>query len=423
MIDLKLLRESPDLIRQALKNRGVDIDIEKILGLEKERRFIWREVEDLRSQRNEISSQKGKPADIETAKKIKGDLRVKEDQLKIIEQGFEALYALIPNIPLDDVPVGQSEEDKKVIREWGKAPKFDFEPKDHTEIGKGLDLIDAERAAKISGARFGILKNEAALMEFALINMAMDALLKEGFTPIIPPTLIRPEMMQAMGYVDTEEDRAERYFLEKDNLYLVGTAEQALGPMHQGEIFDKDELPKRYMGFSSCFREEAGSYGKDTKGIFRVHQFDKVEMFSFTKPQDSKEEHQFLISLEEKLMQKLGLPYRLVHLCTADMARPSASTYDIEVWIPSQKRYRELMSSSNCTDFQARRLGIRHKEGDKTEFVHTLNATAFAMGRTIIAILENYQQKDGRVLVPKALRKYLGKKYIARQENSWQRNS
>jgi len=411
------------LIRQALKNRGVDIDIEKILGLEKERRFIWREVEDLRSQRNEISSQKGKPADIETAKKIKGDLRVKEDQLKIIEQGFEALYALIPNIPLDDVPVGQSEEDKKVIREWGKAPKFDFEPKDHTEIGKGLDLIDAERAAKISGARFGILKNEAALMEFALINMAMDALLKEGFTPIIPPTLIRPEMMQAMGYVDTEEDRAERYFLEKDNLYLVGTAEQALGPMHQGEIFDKDELPKRYMGFSSCFREEAGSYGKDTKGIFRVHQFDKVEMFSFTKPQDSKEEHQFLISLEEKLMQKLGLPYRLVHLCTADMARPSASTYDIEVWIPSQKRYRELMSSSNCTDFQARRLGIRHKEGDKTEFVHTLNATAFAMGRTIIAILENYQQKDGRVLVPKALRKYLGKKYIARQENSWQRNS
>jgi len=423
MIDLKLLRESPDLIRQALKNRGVDIDIEKILGLEKERRFIWREVEDLRSQRNEISSQKGKPADIETAKKIKGDLRVKEDQLKIIEQGFEALYALIPNIPLDDVPVGQSEEDKKVIREWGKAPKFDFEPKDHTEIGKGLDLIDAERAAKISGARFGILKNEAALMEFALINMAMDALLKEGFTPIIPPTLIRPEMMQAMGYVDTEEDRAERYFLEKDNLYLVGTAEQALGPMHQGEIFDKDELPKRYMGFSSCFREEAGSYGKDTKGIFRVHQFDKVEMFSFTKPQDSKEEHQFLISLEEKLMQKLGLPYRLVHLCTADMARPSASTYDIEVWIPSQKRYRELMSSSNCTDFQARRLGIRHKEGDKTEFVHTLNATAFAMGRTIIAILENYQQKDGRVLVPKALRKYLGKKYIARQENSWKRNS
>lgn len=411
------------MIRQALKNRGVDIDIEKILGLEKERRFIWREVEDLRSQRNEISSQKGKPADIETAKKIKGDLRVKEDQLKIIEQGFEALYALIPNIPLDDVPVGQSEEDKKVIREWGKAPKFDFEPKDHTEIGKGLDLIDAERAAKISGARFGILKNEAALMEFALINMAMDALLKEGFTPIIPPTLIRPEMMQAMGYVDTEEDRAERYFLEKDNLYLVGTAEQALGPMHQGEIFDKDELPKRYMGFSSCFREEAGSYGKDTKGIFRVHQFDKVEMFSFTKPQDSKEEHQFLISLEEKLMQKLGLPYRLVHLCTADMARPSASTYDIEVWIPSQKRYRELMSSSNCTDFQARRLGIRHKEGDKTEFVHTLNATAFAMGRTIIAILENYQQKDGRVLVPKALRKYLGKKYIARQENSWQRNS
>ncbi|MBU1046082.1 serine--tRNA ligase [Patescibacteria group bacterium] len=414
MIDIKLLRENPNLIKQALEKRGVDIDIEKILGLEKERRVILREVEDLRSQRNEISSQKGKPIDMEKAKKIKEDLRGKEEQLKVIESGFEALYALIPNLPLDDVPVGEKEADRQVIREWGKIPKFDFEPKDHLEIGKDLDLIDMERAAKISGARFGILKNEAALLEFALVRLALETLLKEGFIPVIPPTLLKPEMMQAMGYVDTGEDRAERYFLEKDNLYLVGTAEQMLGSMHQGEVFDKSELTKRYVGFSSCFREEAGSYGKDTKGIFRVHQFDKVEMFSFTRPDDSQIEHQFLVSLEEKLMQKLGLPYRLVHLCTADMARPSASTYDIEVWIPSQKKYRELMSSSNCTDFQARRLGIKYKEGDKTEFVHTLNATAFAIGRTIVAILENYQQKDGSVAIPKALRKYLGKKYILR---------
>ncbi|MBU3964603.1 serine--tRNA ligase [Patescibacteria group bacterium] len=412
MIDIKLLRENPELIKQALGKRGVDIDIEKILGLEKERRVILQEVEQLRSQRNEISSQKGKPDDLDKARKIKEGLKTKEDQLKIIETGFEALYALIPNIPLDDVPVGKNQEDKKVIKEWGKVPKFNFEPKDHLEIGKALDLIDTERAAKISGARFGILKNEAVLLEFALIRLAMDTLLKEGFIPVVPPTLLRPEMMKAMGYIDTEEDRAERYFLEKDNLYLAGTAEQMLGSMHQGEVFDKNELPKRYIGFSSCFREEAGSYGKDTKGIFRVHQFDKIEMFSFTKPDDSQLEHQFFISLEEKLMQKLELPYRLVHLCTADMARPSASTYDIEAWIPSQKKYRELMSSSNCTDFQARRLGIRYKESDKTGFVHTLNATGFAIGRTIIAILENYQQKDGSVVIPKALRKYMGKKYI-----------
>jgi len=416
MIDIKLLRENPDLVKQALEKRGVDIDIEKILGLEKERRKILQEVEQLRSQRNEISSQKGKPTDMDKAKRIKEELRAKECQLKVVEEGFEALYTLIPNIPFDDVPIGKKEDEKQVIRVWGKIPKFNFEPKDHLEIGKALGLIDVERAVKISGARFGILKNEAVLLEFSLIRLAMDTLLKEEFVPVVPPTLLKPEMMQAMGYLDTEEDRAERYLLEKDNLYLVGTAEQMLGSMHQGEVFNKDELTKRYAGFSSCFREEAGSYGKDTKGIFRVHQFDKVEMFSFTKPQDSQTEHQFLISLEEKLMQKLGLPYRLVHLCTADMARPSASTYDIEVWIPSQKKYRELMSSSNCTDFQARRLGIRYKEGEKTEFVHTLNATAFAIGRTIIAILENYQQEDGSVTVPKGLRKYMGMRHIAKSK-------
>ena len=214
--------------------------------------------------------------------------------------------------------------------------------------------------------------------------------------------------MRGMGYIDTQEDRDERYFLEKDNLYLAGTAEQMIGPMYQGETLKAQDLPKRYIAFSSCFREEAGSYGKDTRGIFRVHQFDKVEMFSFTRPEDSIKEHAFLLSMEEKLMQLLEIPYRVVHLCTADMCRASASSYDIEAWIPSQNRFRETHSTSNCTDFQARRLNIRYKDGDKIELVHTLNGTAFAIGRTIIAILENYQQKDGSILMPKALRKYLG---------------
>jgi len=412
MIDIKLLRQNPEVVKQALKNRGVELDIDKLLDLEKQKREMLQIVEKLRSQKNEISSQKGKPDDLEKAKQIKQELKDKEKELENLEKDFESLFMLIPNIPLKDVPIGKNEKDNKIIKEWGKIPKFNFDLKDHLELGKSLDLIDIERAVKISGSRFGILKNQAVLLEFALIQLAFDSLIKEDFTPVVSPTFLKPEMMKAMGYIDTEEDRAERYFLEKDKLYLAGTSEQMIGPMHQGETFDKQELPKRYVAFSSCFREEAGSYGKDTKGIFRVHQFDKIEMFSFTKPDDSQKEHKFLIGLEEKLMQALEIPYRLVQMCTGDISRPSATTYDIEAWIPSQEKYREVQSASNCTDFQARRLNIKYKEKGKTDFVHTLNATAFAIGRTIIAILENYQQKDGQILVPKVLRKYLGAKYI-----------
>ena len=412
MIDIKLLRENPEVVKQALKKREVDLDIDKLLELDKQKREMIQEVENLRSQRNEISAQKGKPADLEKAKQIKQELKKKEKDLENIEKEFGSLFILIPNILLDDVPIGKSEKDNKVIREWGKPKKFDFKIKDHLEIGKTLDLIDFERAVKISGARFGILKNQAVLLEFALIQFAFDTLLKKGFSLIVPPTLLKTEMMKGMGYLDTEEDREERYFLEKDGLYLTGTGEQMVGPMYQGETFESKDLPKRFVAFSSCFREEAGSYGKDTKGIFRVHQFDKVEMFSFTKPKDSLKEHLYLLDLQEKLMQELEIPHRVVHLCSTDICRASASTYDIESWIPSQDKFRETHSTSNCTSFQARRLKIKYKEGDKTNFVHTLNGTAFAIGRTIIAILENYQQKDGSILVPKALEKYLGFKYI-----------
>ena len=412
MIDIKLLRENPKVVKQALKKREVDLDIDKLLELDKRKREMIQEVESLRSQRNEISAQKGKPADLEKAKQIKQELKKKEKDLENIEKEFGSLFILIPNILLDDVPIGKSEKDNKVIREWGKPKKFDFKIKDHLEIGKTLDLIDFERAVKISGSRFGILKNQAVLLEFALIQFAFDTLLKKGFSLIVPPTLLKTEMMKGMGYLDTEEDREERYFLEKDGLYLTGTGEQMVGPMYQGETFESKDLPKRFVAFSSCFREEAGSYGKDTKGIFRVHQFDKVEMFSFTKPKDSPKEHLYLLDLQEKLMQELEIPHRVVHLCSTDICRASASTYDIESWIPSQDKFRETHSTSNCTSFQARRLKIKYKEGDKTNFVHTLNGTAFAIGRTIIAILENYQQKDGSILVPKALEKYLGFKYI-----------
>jgi len=414
MIDIKLLRDTPERVKEALKKRGVKLDVDKLLELDKRKKELLQEVERLRAQRNKISSQKGKPEFLEEAREIKANIKKAEEKLRQLETEFNKLFILIPNIPFDDVPVGEDEKDNIVIGKWGTPKRFDFPVKDHVEIGKDLDLIDIERAAKISGSRFGILKNEAALLEFALIRLALDILLKQGFVPIIPPALVKPEAMKNMGYIDTENDLAERYFLKRDKLFLVGTAEQAVGPMHQGEIFQDQELPKRYVAFSSCFREEAGSYGKDTRGIFRVHQFDKIEMFSFTKPEDSREEHKHLIALEKELVQKLGIPYRLVHLSTGDMARPSASTFDTEAWFPSQARYREIQSASNCTDFQARRLNIRYKTKDnEIKFVHMLNATAFAIGRTIIAILENYQQKDGRILIPKALRKYLGFKYIS----------
>jgi len=309
----------------------------------------------------------------------------------------------IPNLPLKDVPVGKSEEDNKVVRKYGKAKPG---ANSYLELSEKLDIIDIKRAAKVSGARFGYLKKGLALLEFGLVQLALDILTKQGFIPVIPPVLIKPKMMQAMGYLEQGGDD-EVYHVSKDDLYLIGTAEQSIGPMHAGEIFNEKDLPKRYAAFSSCFRREAGSYGKDTKGILRVHQFDKLEMFSFCRPEDSVSEHKFFLSLEEKLMKTLKLPYRVVQLCTGDLSFVSASTYDIETWMPGQETYRETHSASNCTDFQSRRLDIRYRSGQDTNFVHTINGTAFAIGRTLIAIIENYQQKDGSIKVPLALKKYV----------------
>jgi len=296
-------------------------------------------------------------------------------------------------------------------RGWQKT-EFDFPPQSYIDIGQKLNLIDTERAAKIAGSRFGFIKNDAALLEFALAKLVFDTVLKEGFIPVIPPVMIRREMARGTGYFE-QTDEKEAYYIPDDDLFLVGTSEQSLISMHANETFEADQLPKMYLGFSTCFRREAGSYGKDTKGILRVHQFDKLEMVIFSKPDDSPKYHELLLSLEEKLMKSLKIPYRVLSICTGDLGRPAAAKYDIEAWIPSENKYRETHSTSNCTDFQARRLNIRWRAKDGLHFVHTLNGTALAIGRTLIAIIENYQQKDGSILIPEVLQPYMSRQKIS----------
>ena len=413
MLDIKFIRENPEKVKKGCQVKQVTVDIDKLLELDKKRKEYLKETESLRAEENRLSYLVSKERDpnkrdelIEKAQEIKTKDRDYENFLKEITPEFEKLMLQIPNLPLDDVPVGKDERDNVVLRKWGKLPKFKFKPKDYLEISEKLDLIDIKRAAKISGTRFGFIKKEAALLEFALINLAFDTLTQRGFIPIVPSVMLKSEMAMGMGYLEQASDE-EAYYLPKDDLYLVGTSEQSIGTMHAEEIFAEKDLPKRYLGFSTCFRREAGAYGKDTKGIFRVHQFDKVEMFSFCRPDKSKEEHQLFLEMEEKLMKALKIPYRVIQLCTGDLARPSAATFDIESWLPGQNQYRETHSTSNCTDFQARRLNIRYRDKTgKLNFVHTINGTAFAIGRTLIAIIENYQQKDGGILLPEVLQKY-----------------
>jgi len=419
MLDIKFIRQNPEKVKEGCKKKGVDINIDELLEIDKKRREILKKVEEIRAQKNKASKEivklKGKEREelLKKMREIDKEGDVLEKKFKEIDKEFWQLMAKVPNLPFDDVPVGKDERDNVVLREVGEIPKFDFEPKDHLEIGEKLDIIDVKRAAKTSGTRFGFLKGEGALLEFALINFVFDSLVKEGFVPVVPPVLIKEEPFWGMGYLDRGKE--EVYFIPKDGLYLIGTAEQIIGPMHMDEILREEELPKRYIGFSSCFRREAGAYGKDTRGIFRVHQFDKIEMFSFAKPEDSRKEHRFFLEMEERLMKALKIPYRVVHICTGDLGDPAAEKFDIEAWLPGQGRYRETHSTSNCTDFQTRRLNIRYRDkSGKLRFVHTINGTAFAIGRTIIAILENYQQKDGSVKVPEVLQKYLPFKEIRR---------
>ena len=418
MLDIKFIRESPDRVKEGCKAKQAEVNVDRLLEVDKKRRETLQALEDISAQKNKANKEIQKAKDKREKEKIilkmreldKNNDRLDEN-LKELEKKFNNLMFQIPNLPQEEVPVGKNEKDNVVLREVGEKTKFDFKPKNYLEIAQNLDLIDIKRAAKVAGTRFGYLKREAVLLEFALINLAVENLIKEKFIPIIPPVMLREEMARGTGYFEAV-DKEDAYYLSKDDLYLVGTSEQSIVVMHAGEIFDEKDLPRRYVGFSTCFRREAGAYGKDTKGIMRVHQFDKVEMFSFCHPEKSKEEHQFILMMEEKLMQFLKIPYRVVKMCTADIALPQAAKYDIEAWLPSQNQYRETHSTSTCTDFQARRLNIRYRKKGGLEFVHTVNGTAFAVGRILITIIENYQQKDGSIRVPEALQKYLKFKII-----------
>lgn len=452
MLDIKFIRENPEEVKEGLQKKGVHIDIGQLLQLDEKRREKIKEVDDLRARQNRLSEEIAKESwdmrtqKIEESKVMKERLKALEGERETAEKEFEATMYRLPNLPFADVPVGKDESGNVVLWEDGEKPKFAFTPRDYNELGEKLDLIDTERAAKVSGSRFGYLKHEAPLLEFAIVQYVMKSLtdqewIKEAcrfannvkilahqtefyrdsslrlypeektFIPLVPPVMIKPEVFRAMGKLDPGQEE-ERYHLSKDNLYLVGSAEHSVGPLHMGEVLEEARLPHRHIAFSTSFRREAGSYGKDTKGILRVHQFDKLEMFSYAHPDMSRIEHDFFLSVQIKMMRALKLPFRVVLVCAGDMVWTDAKQYDIETWLPGQNdgrgEYRETHSTSNSTDFQSRRLDTKFRSGDgKTHLLHTINGTAFAIGRTLIAILENYQQADGSVKIPEALQPFM----------------
>ena len=427
MIDIKFIREHAGEAKEGMRKKNADASvIDRLLDVDGKRRATIERINEKQAERNTISasipnlSGSEKDAQLKASTALKDTLKADEDELHALESEFQSLMYRIPNIPLPDIPVGKSNAENRVVREVLPKRDFSFKPKDYIELGDTLDLIDTERASKVSGSRFGYLKHEAPLLEFALVQFAFSRLLNEGwianiiqernlnvspkaFIPLVPPVLIRPEVYRGMGRLDPGQEE-ERYHLEKDDLYLVGSGEHTTGPMHMDETFLEEHLPHRHIAFSTCFRREAGSYGKDTRGILRVHQFDKLEMFVFSNQETSGHEHELLVAIQEELMKELGIPYRVVFICTGDMGWPDAKQYDVEAWMPGQNEFRETHSASNTTDFQSRRLNMkyRNKKGSK-DFIHTLNATAFAIGRMLIAILENYQEEDGSVKIPDVL--------------------
>lgn len=413
MIDLHLLLKEPEKIKKALQKKNFTGNIDEIIHLDQELRILKQESEAVKAQQNKIAKAipsanfEEKQKLLEESKNLKKQLKHSEPKLQTIEQKLNQLVLTIPNPPLDSVPEGKNDTENKVIKTVGKKPEFDFEPLDHIAIGQKLDLIDMETATEMSGARFYYLKNEAVLLEFALVQFVLQKLINKKFTPIIPPVLVKEKAMIATGFFPADRNEIYRVNPEEDDLYLVGTSEVPLCMLHANKILETGKLPLRYTGFSTCFRREAGSYGKDTHGILRVHQFDKIEMFSFCNPSESEKEHELILSIEEEIMNDLNFHYQVVNICGGDLGAPAAKKYDIEVWIPTQQKFRELTSCSNCTDFQARRAGIRMKENKGKHIIHTLNGTAVAMTRTLIAILENYQQKDGSIQIPKVLQPFM----------------
>ncbi len=419
MIDIKIIREQPERVKKACQDKNVAMDIDRVIALDVERRSLQGQLDQLNQERKKAAQAK----DIELGKKLKTNSVSLEENLTKTETELFALLRKIPNLPSDDTPVGKDESGNVVLRTWGEPPTFSFQPKDHIALGNALNLIDTEKAVEVSGTRFTYLKGDAVLVQFALVQFAFSVLTNEStlksiitknkltvpshpFVPVVPPLMIKPDVFEKMARIEPKE---ERYYIPSDDVFLIGSAEHTLGTLHMGEMLAEKSLPARYVAFTPAFRREAGSYGKDTKGILRLHQFDKVEMESFTLADQGQQEQDFFVAIQEHLMQALKIPYRVVMTCTGDQGDPDARHIDIEAWMPQQGGYRETHSADYMTDYQARRLGTKVKRADSSEFVHMNDATVFAIGRTLIAILENNQQADGSVVVPEVLRPFVGK--------------
>ncbi|HEX7278854.1 MAG TPA: serine--tRNA ligase [Solirubrobacterales bacterium] len=413
MLDLKAIRSDPERFKAALARRGAAEQVDELLGLDARRRELLPEVENAQAERKTLSKQigerkqAGEDAEAEglmaTVQGLKERIESGKEELEEVEAKLGELARTLPNLPDPDAPAGMTEEDAVVIREVGEKPRFEFEPRDHLDIGTELGVIEMEAAARLSGSRFAYLVGDLVLLELALVRFAIELVRAEGHEPVVPPVLVREEALEGTGFLPGDRDQI--YEIPKDELFLTGTSEVGLAGLHADQILGPGSLPLRYCAFSTCFRREAGAAGRDTRGIFRVHQFDKVEMFSFVEPGSSGEEHERLLAIEERILGELEIPYRVVNVAVGDLGDPAAKKYDCEAWIPSQGRYRELTSCSNTTDYQARRLGARYRpaEGEAPQVLHTLNGTACAVGRTIIALIENRQESDGSFTLPKTL--------------------
>jgi len=412
MIDITWLREQPDTLRAALVRRGLEMDLDGLIRLDVERRRVRVEAERARAEQKQmglrIRELSGEEKGLAVAEAANLAARYREGVAEAdrLDRRFSELWAQVPNLADPSSADGLTEDDGVEIKRWGEVRDFGFPTQDHRQLGSDLGMIDIERAAKVSGSRFGYLMGPAVRLEFALVGMVLDRLEDHGFVPVVPPVLVREEALYGTGFFP--DDSGQVYEIPHDGLYLVGTSEVSLAAYHGNEVLDEDRLPLRYAGFSTCFRREAGAHGKDTAGIFRVHQFDKVEMFSFCHPEQSAAEHERLLAIEEEIVQSLEIPYRVVNIAAGDLGASASKKYDIEAWIPSQGRYREITSCSNTTDFQSRRLRIRYRTAQGNRLVHTLNGTAAAIGRLLIALMENHQQSDGSIQVPAALQSQTG---------------
>ena len=414
MLDLKLIRSEPERVSAALARRGAGAGVAELLALDSRRRQLLPEIEGAQAERRTLSKQIGEArrtggdsAQLEVrVAALKERIEAGKGELERADAELEKIATALPNLPDPEAPDGDSEQDAVVLKEVGERPGFDFEPRDHLALGTELGLIDMEAAARLSGSRFAYLKGDLVLVELALVRFAIELVRAEGHEPVLPPVLVREEALFGTGFLPGDRDQI--YEVGRDELFLIGTSEVALAGLHADEILEPGTLPLRYAGFSPCFRREAGAAGRDTRGIFRVHQFDKVEMFSFVEPAQSGAEHERLLGIQERILSELEIPYRVVNVAIGDLGAPAAKKYDCEGWIPSQARYRELTSCSNTTDYQARRLACRYRAsaGESPQTVHTLNGTAVAVGRTMIALIENRQERDGGFTLPKTLHRY-----------------